>query len=215
MPQAVDYTLYLATDRDLLGARRLEDILEAVLAAGVTVVQLRDKHASGRELYELGTRVLAVTRRHGVPFIVNDRVDVMLAVDADGVHIGQDDAPLPQARRLARGKILGYSVHDLASLRQAEAAGADYVGVGPVFATATKQVTVPLLGLEGLEEIVRATRLPCVAIGGIGVASAAAVAATGVAGICVISAILGAPDPGAAARDLRAAFDQTRTQRVG
>ncbi len=206
----INYNLYLATDREMLGRRDLAEVVEEAIRNGVTVVQLREKHVSGRDFFGTGQRLLAVTRRYGVPLIINDRIDIMLALEADGVHIGRQDFPLPEARRMTRGRILGYSVNCLEHLLDAEAAGVDYVGVGPVFATGTKQDTGPVLGLEGLGRIVARAHLPCVAIGGIGEDNIASVARAGVVGCCVISAILAAHDGAAAARHLRQAFDENR-----
>ena len=202
-----DYTLYLATDRRMTGNRPLEEAVEEAVRNGVTIVQLREKNCASREFYEQGKRLLAVTRRHGIPLIINDRLDIMLALDADGVHVGQSDLPFDRVRALAAGKILGCSVNTLAQLRHAEACGADYIGIGPFAATGTKTDTAPPLGLSGTAEIVAAACVPCVAIGGINTANAAAVKATGVAGICVISAILGAADIAMATRELRGVLD--------
>ncbi len=207
----IDYTLYLATDPHLLAGRDLVAVVEAAIAGGVTMIQLRDKTAPARELYETGRRLLAVTRRLGVPLIVNDRLDLMLALDADGVHLGAGDLPWEIARKLAPGKLIGGSVNTLADLRRAEAAGLDHVGLGAFRATATKTDAPTALGLKGVRRLVAATRLPCVAIGGITAADAAELARTGVAGLCVISAILAAPDPAAAARELRQLFTAART----
>ncbi len=198
-----DYTLYLATDRDILGARSLDAAVEEAVRNGVTIVQLREKACSSGEFYAVGERLLKVTRRLGVPLIINDRLDLMLALDADGLHVGRGDLPLARARALAPGKILGYSAHSIADLRHAEACGADYVGIGPVFPTGTKADAAEPLGVAGVAAIAAAARIPCVAIGGINAANAAAVRASGVAGLCVVSAILGAADIGRAARELR------------
>ena len=202
----LDYTLYLATDRNLLQGRNLEDTVAIAIRHGVTLVQMREKSLSSREFYEAGRRLLQITRRCGVPLIINDRLDLMLALDADGVHLGRHDLPLPEARRLCPGKILGYSVNSAADLQYAEQHGADYAGLGPVFPTPTKADTDPALGLAGLADLVKKARIPCVAIGGINVTNAAAVTATGVAGICVISAILSQPDTAAATWELRQAL---------
>lgn len=211
MHELIDYTLYLATDRGMLppGMPLDEAVAEAV-RNGVTVVQVREKHADSQDFYRIAREVHRVCRAHGVPLIVNDRIDIMLAVDAEGVHVGRRDIPLAAARRLCRGRILGYSVNSLVDLRHAEAAGADYVGVGPAFATSTKSDTCPCLGVEGVRGLVAAADIPCVAIGGITAANAGSMAATGVAGIAAISAILGTPDIGAAARELRNAFEAPR-----
>ena len=197
-------TLYLATDPDLLRGRDLPAAVAAAIRGGVTIVQLRDKHADGGALYEAAMRLLAVTRPAGVPLIVNDRVDVMLASGADGVHVGASDLPLAEVRRLAGERIVGYSVNTPEDLALAVSCGADYIGIGPVFPTGTKPDARATLGLAGLRELATASPLPSVAIGGVSAANAASVLACGVAGVCVISAILGGDDVQAAARALRA-----------
>ncbi len=201
-----DYTLYLVTDRPLAGGRPLASVVAEAIEGGVTVVQLREKQAGGREFYEQALAVHAVTRRYGVPLIIDDRLDIMLAVGAEGIHVGSGDLPAERARALAPGKILGCSAGSMEELRRAEAAGADYIGVGPVFPTPTKADAGPALGLDGLRRLVAATPLPCVAIGGIHPENAGGVAAAGVAGIAVVSAVMGQPRPAEAARVLRAAF---------
>lgn len=205
----MNFALYLATDPHFLAGRNLEEVVGACIRHGVTAVQLRDKEASGKELFETGRRLLAVTRRLGVPLLINDRLDVALALDADGVHLGRSDLPLAAARRLlGPGKLLGASCHTVEHLREAAAAGADHAGIGPVFVTSTKPDAAPALGVEGLRTLVASTHLPCVAIGGIQAENVAAVAAAGVAGVCVISAILGAANPAAAAAEIRRRFDE-------
>ena len=199
--------LYLATDPDLARGRNLAALVEAAVAAGVTLVQLRDKHADGARLDDSACRLRAITRSLGVPLIINDRVDVMLAADADGVHIGANDLPLEHVRRLAAGRLVGYSVNTDDDLREAERHGADYIGVGPVFPTATKPDARPTMGLEGLRRFTAATALPAVAIGGISAANCAAAVQAGADGVCVISAILGQPDTAAAVRAFVQALD--------
>lgn len=198
--------LYLATDPGLARGRDLVLLVEEAVAAGVTLVQLRDKQADGQRLYELACRLRQVTRRLGVPLIVNDRVDVMLAADADGVHVGPTDLPLGRVRVLAAGRLVGYSVNRPEDLAVAERHGADYIGVGPVFATATKPDARDLLGLDGLRRLTASTSLPAVAIGGITPANGAAVVAAGAVGICAISAILGQDDVRAAVAAFRRAL---------
>lgn len=192
--------LYLATDPDLTAGRDLCGLVAQAVTAGVTVVQLRDKHASGLELYETACRLRAVTRRLGVPLIVNDRVDIMLAAGADGVHVGSADLPLAQVRALAPGRLVGYSVTGPADLVVAQRFGADYVGIGPVFPTATKPDASAALGIEGLRRLAASTDLPCVAIGGITPANSASVLEAGADGVCAISAILGQDDVAAAVK---------------
>jgi thiamine-phosphate pyrophosphorylase len=203
MNRSVDYSLYLATDDTLLAGRDVAAAVKAAVESGVSIVQLRLKNASSREFYEIGQRVHAVTSVLEVPLIINDRVDIMLALGAEGVHVGRGDLPLARVRALAGKRIVGYSVNTAEHLEEAMAAGVDYVGLGPVFATATKADTGPALGLAGVAELVAATELPCVAIGGIAAANMADVLTTGVAGCCVVSAILGQPDIGRATRELR------------
>lgn len=184
--------LYLATDPELGGNRDLPTLVEEAVAAGVTIVQLRDKKAEGGTLYATAARLRELTARLGVPLIINDRVDVMLAVEADGVHVGTNDLPLEHVRRLAGDRIVGYSVNTIADLRTAERYGADYIGIGPVFPTATKPDAHDVLGAEGLKTLLEHTRLPAVSIGGITPRNCSAVIEAGAVGVCAISAILGA-----------------------
>lgn len=200
-------SLYLATDRRYTDSRDLCDVVAACIANGVTAVQLREKDCSASDFCEMGRRLLAVTRGHGVPLIINDRVDIMLAIGADGVHVGRGDLPLREARRLAGDRILGYSVNSLAHLRFAESAGADYVGIGPAFATGTKTDTGGVLGPEGIRGIARCSSIPCVAIGGVHAGNVAELGAAGVDGVCVISGILAQSLPAAAAAELRRGID--------
>jgi len=204
MKPRIDYSLYLATGRAFLRGRDLAAVVEEAVAAGVTLVQLREKTAGAREFYEIGRRLHAVTRRLRVPLIINDRLDIALALDAEGIHVGQDDLPLERVRALAPGRIVGFSVQTVADAEFAARTGADYLGVGPVFTTATKADAGEALGLEGLRRVVAASSLPCVAIGGITPANAADALACGAAGCCVISALLGAPDLTAAVAAFRA-----------
>lgn len=210
----IDYTLYAITNRALLGSRSLGQTVEEVIEGGVTVVQLREKGASTVDLIRLCTELLRVTRPRGVPLIVNDRVDVMLATGADGVHVGPDDMPPEIARRLiGRGKILGVSAGTPAEAIAAASAGADYLGVGDVFGTRSKADAGEPIGLSGLRDVMQATTLPVVAIGGITPENAKALAPTGVAGIAVMRAIFGEPDVGAAVRRLRESFNQSCERR--
>lgn len=176
-----------------------------LMLGGASAVQVRMKHAPLREVASVCRAVRGVVR--GVPFIVNDRVDVALLVGADGVHLGQDDLPLADARRLAPDLLVGVSTHDLAQALAAAAEKPDYLGFGPVFATGTKEDPDPVQGVLALAEVVRAVApIPVVAIGGVTVASAAELAAAGAAGAAAIGAVNGAPDPTAAARAIANAF---------
>ena len=209
----MDWAVYLITDRRSAGARSLPDIVRAAIAGGVTAVQLREKEASTREMIEMGRVLLAITRAAGVPLIVNDRVDVALALNADGVHVGQADMPAALARRLiGSDRILGVSAATVAEAEQAVRDSADYLGVGDVYGTPSKPDAGPPIGLEGLAAVARAVRVPVVAIGGITPENAAATISAGAVGVAVISAIVGAPDPLAAARQLREVVDRQRRQ---
>jgi thiamine-phosphate pyrophosphorylase len=208
--------VYVVTDRRLQAGRSEVEVVAAAIAGGATAVQLRGKELTGRELVEVGRALRELTRRAGVLFLVNDRVDVALAVDADGAHVGQDDLPAAVARRLlGPGRILGVSAATPEEARAAEAAGADYLGVGSVFATATKADAGAPIGPAGLRAVVGATRLPVVAIGGITADNAVDVMAAGAAGVAVISAVVGAEDVTAAARRLAASVEAGHARRGG
>lgn len=208
-----DLTLYLVAGSDAVGARSLVEVIEAAVRGGVTLVQLREKAMPDAAMIALAREVRNVLQPHGVPLIINDRVGVALAAGADGVHLGVEDVGAAQARaRLGPERILGVSAGTPEEAALVDPALADYVGVGSVFATATKPDAGPPIGIEGLVDLKTRIPLPVVAIGGIGAAQAEAVMATGVAGIAVVSAICGALDPEAAARELRAAIAVGRAQ---
>lgn len=206
----LDLSLYLVIGRGDCAGRPLLEVVEQAVAGGVTMVQLREKEAPTPRVAELGRSLVALLRPLGVPLIVNDDLEAALSCDADGLHVGQDDLAAAMARsRLPAGKLLGLSVGDAAEARSADPALVDYVGLGPVFATPTKADAGRPLGLEGLTALRRqVTALPAVAIGGIKQENAAAVMGTGVQGIAVVSAIAGAVDPAAAARELRRAIGE-------
>lgn len=208
----MDLSLYLATDAAVAGRRSLCDLVAAAIDGGVTVVQLRHKTADGAELHRLGRQLLALTRPRGIPLIVNDRVDIMLALDAEGVHVGPGDLPLHAVRRLAGAKIVGTSVNNLPDLQRAVREGADYIGIGPAFRTSTKQDARGNLGPEGVGHLAAQAPMPAVAIGGINRGNVARLAGCDLAGVCVISAILAAQDPEAAARELRQTWDAAATE---
>lgn len=204
---AVDYSLYLVADADYAAGRDLAALVGAAVAGGVTVVQLRAKSLAGRALVELGYALRRALAATGVPLVVNDRVDVAIACGAAGVHLGQEDLPVRLARALLGPEgTVGVSVNTPEEARRAEAEGADYVGAGPAFATATKATDLPVLGPEGIGRIKGAVRIPVVAIGGIGPENVAGLARAGADGIAVVSAVLGAPDARLAAEALRRAF---------
>lgn len=196
--------LYLVTDRPLSLGRDIAWVVEASVRGGATMVQLREKEIDTREFIALARRLQPILRAAGVPLIINDRVDVALAVDADGVHIGQSDMPYEIARRLlGPDKIIGLSVENMDEVLEANSLDVDYIGVSPVYSTATKTDTAPPFGLDGLKRAVELSAHPTVAIGGMNARTAADALATGVDGIAVVSAICSAPDPREAARYLR------------
>ncbi|MDJ0943078.1 MAG: thiamine phosphate synthase [Kiloniellales bacterium] len=211
MAKAFDLTLYLVIGPDDVPGREVEAVTAAAVAGGVTLVQLRDKTAPDAELAALARRLQAVLAPRGLPLIVNDRIEVAREVGAAGVHLGVDDRPAAEARAaLGPEAIVGVSAGTFEEADLVDPAVVDYVGSGAVYATATKADAGAAIGLEGLDALRGRLALPMVAIGGIGLATAEAVAATGVEGIAVVSAICGAADPEAAARDLRAAVERGR-----
>lgn len=199
--------LYLVTDSSMLRGRSMQEVVLAAVAGGVTMVQLREKEASTRDFVELARALKDVLRDKQVPLLINDRIDVALAVDADGVHIGQSDMPYDVARKmLGPNKIIGLSVENHQQVVDANGLDCDYIGVSPVFATPTKTDTATPFGLDGLREAVRTSIHPSVAIGGMNLQTAASVMACGTDGIAVVSAIMGADNPEQAARKLRASM---------
>lgn len=206
MKRDVDYSLYLCTDRALMSAPTVEQCVEQAVKGGCTVVQLREKDCSSREFYELALRVKAVTGRHSVPLIINDRVDIALAADADGVHVGQSDLPAAAIRRIiGQDKILGVSASSLEEAVKAQEEGADYIGVGAMFSTATK-TDAKLVTMEELIKIRAAVTVPIVVIGGINQETAPLFKGTGINGLAVVSAIVAQPDIEGAARGMRSLF---------
>jgi thiamine-phosphate pyrophosphorylase len=199
------WRLYVITDERLGRGRSHLRIAEAAILGGADVLQLRDKEASSGRLYRAALELRKITREAKVPFIVNDRLDVALAADADGVHVGQEDLPASVARRiLGPGKILGVSAETVEEAIRAEEDGADYLGVGPVFeARGTKADAGEPVGLELVEQIRRRCRLPIVAIGGINAENARKVREAGADAVAVISAIVAADDIAQAARQLK------------
>lgn len=197
------------TDRRLARGRPVCDVVRRALEAGARSIQLRNKGDSPRELLSVGRDLRIMTRECGALLFVNDRVDLALALEADGVHVGPHDLPVADVRRIAPGGFLiGRSADEPEVARRAVDDGADYIGCGTVWATATKADAGAVIGLEGLAAVVRAVGVPVVAIGGITVARASEVARTGAAGVAVVGAVMAAEDPGAAVRDLLAAMGE-------
>ncbi|MFT5697512.1 MAG: thiamine-phosphate pyrophosphorylase [Desulforhopalus sp.] len=201
-----DYSLYLVTDRALSLGRSLTEIVTEAVAGGVSCVQLREKNCFTRKFVEEGFLLQKLLKPKNIPLIINDRVDVAMVIGASGVHLGQDDMRLVDARRiLGPDCIIGISVESVQDAVQAAADGADYLGVSPVFATPTKTDTAPPLGLEGLRAIRRVVDIPLVAIGGINTYNCASVMAAGADGLAVVSALMSARSPKAAAINIRRA----------
>ena len=212
MTRRFDPTLYLVTDPELALGRRLTDVVGAAVRGGVTLVQLRDKHAGGRALLETARALKSVLDPLGVPLLINDRVDVAHAAGA-GCHVGQSDLPAAAARAiLGPDAILGVSLDDPEQARAVDPAQVDYVAHGPFAATATKADAGGPVGAEGLAAARRLTGLPLIAIGGIDARNAAAAIRAGAAGVAVVSAIMAAADPAAASRELRAVIDAARAE---
>jgi thiamine-phosphate pyrophosphorylase len=207
---AVDYALYLVTDRAILGDRDLLTAVEQALQGGVTMLQLREKTASSRDFYQLAVKMRELAAAYQVPLIINDRLDIALAADAGGLHVGQDDLPITVARRiLGPGKILGYSVSTVEEAVYGEQNGADYLGAGPVYATGSKDDAGRPIGIDVLRRIKQGVAIPVVGIGGIGEVNILDVKRAGADGASVISAIMGSGDPKRAAGALAAAWRQS------
>lgn len=187
----LDLSLYLVTDRSLTLGRSLEYVVEEAVKGGVTIVQLREKNCSTMEFYKQAVTLKACLRPYNVPLIINDRLDIALACDAEGLHIGNNDMPYAVARKLlGENKIIGLSVESMQDAIDANAWDVDYIGISPVFDTPTKTDTAQALGLEGVREISRISHHPCVGIGGINYTNAKEVIDAGANGICIVSAIM-------------------------
>lgn len=199
--QTIDYSLLLVTDH-CENAATFCSTIESAVQSGATMVQLREKTAGSRDFYELALQVMQITQRYKLPLIINDRLDIALAVGADGVHVGQEDLPVAVVRRLlGPDKIVGATAATVADALRAEAEGADYIGSGAVFPTATKPGK-PVLPLTVLTQIKQAVKLPVVAIGGITASNLVELKSTGVDGIAVVSAIMNSDDPAAATKEI-------------
>ncbi|MCX5495463.1 thiamine phosphate synthase [Kaistia dalseonensis] len=200
MARPFDLSLYLVTDEGLAGPRGVVETVRAAIEGGVTLVQLRDPHNKTRHLIETATALLQLLKPRGIPLIINDRVDVCLAIDADGVHVGQSDMPASMVRGLiGPDRILGLSVSTFPELEASDVAYADYLGVGPIFATATKPNAAAPIGFDGLAAMVAASPKPVVAIGGVKADHVEPTLGAGADGLAIVSAIMAADDPAAAA----------------
>lgn len=206
--------LYLVTDRKLCGDRPLEDVILLALQGGVSCIQLREKDVSTRFFIEEARKIKTLMALYEIPLIINDRLDIALAVKTHGVHIGQEDMPYEEARKLMGPKaIIGLSVETWDDVVRAQDLDVDYLGVSPVFATPTKTDTKSVWGLEGLSRIRTYSRHPLVAIGGLNATNAADVIMAGADCIAVVSAICAAPDPLKATRELSEIVQKTLEKR--
>jgi len=206
-----DWDVYLVTQESLSAGRSTRDVVEAAIAGGVDVVQLREKDLNARERYHLGRKLRTLTHEAGVPLVVNDRVDLAQAIDADGVHLGDDDLPISVARDiLGADAVVGRSVSFVEDAVAAERAGADYLGVGAVYATGSKDDIDDdeyAIGPERVADIAAAVDIPVVGIGGVDADNAGPVVEAGADGVAVITAITRADDPEAATRELGAVVE--------
>ena len=198
-----DPSLYFITDSTNYTEEEFLDRVEQALQGGVTILQLREKNRSTREYMQLAEKVHAIARRNSVPLIIDDRVDVALAIDAEGVHVGADDIPIATARKLmGNDKIVGATAKTVPWAKKAFEQGADYLGVGAIYPTTTKVKTV-LTSVDTLKEIVKAVPIPVNAIGGLNKDNINILENTGIAGVCVVSAIMKADNPQTAAKEIK------------
>ena len=204
MKPTIDYTLYLVTDRDLMSTDTLEDAVEAACKGGVTLVQLREKHASREEFTKLARSIKQVCDTYGVPLIINDEPEIAAEVGAAGVHVGQEDLEASRVREIVGADaIIGVSAHNAEEALAAQAAGADYLGVGALVPTATKP-DADIVSHDELKEIIKSVDIPVVAIGGVNESTIPDLSGIGLAGYSIVSAIIAKPDIEQAAHDLRA-----------
>ena len=214
MKKIPDFRLYLVTDQGLSLGRPLEWVVEAAIRGGVTAVQLREKSCPIPEHVDIARRIQKVLQPSGVPLIINDRADVVLAVGAAGVHLGQGDMSLGEARKLlGADAIIGLSVETPEQAAAADHLDVDYLGISPIFPTPTKTDLTAAWGIQGLRRLRSRSRHRLIAIGGINSSNAAEVMEAGADGIAVVSAICSAPDPEPAARELRVIVDRLRNRR--
>ncbi len=203
MRRDFDLSLYLVTDRVLSMGRSLSEIVEKAVSGGATIVQLREKDTETRDFLNLAKRLKEILRRSNIPLIINDRMDIALASGADGIHVGQSDMPVCEIRKyLGKDVLIGLSVESFEDAEKANRLDIDYIGISPVYTTATKKELSTGLGLTGVSEISEISRFPSVGIGGINMENTADIIRAGADGIAVVSAICSAPDPEKAASEL-------------
>ena len=198
----INYNLYLVTDRTILGSKDLCNSIEQAIQGGTSIIQLREKNITSIEFYNIAKEVKKITSKYNVPLIINDRLDIALAVDADGIHIGPEDLPVKVVRKImGEDKIIGASTCNIKEALEAKEAGADYLGVGAIFPTKTKKNTEDV-SIEDLKNIKASVNIPVVAIGGINEKNASIVMEAKIDGIAVVSAILNKSDIFESAKNL-------------
>ncbi|MGB5989838.1 MAG: thiamine phosphate synthase [Marinifilaceae bacterium] len=206
-----DLSLYLVTDRDLSMGRSLEEIVEEAVKGGITMLQLREKNTSTADFYKIACSLKNLLKGHNIPLIINDRLDIAIASDADGLHIGQSDMPYSVVRKiLGKDKIIGLSVETIEQAREANELDVDYIGLSPVFSTNTKTDINTPLELEGIREIASFTKHKTVAIGGINTQNTRDIIKNGADGIAVVSAIISQDNPRMAAAELKKIIKEAR-----
>jgi thiamine-phosphate pyrophosphorylase len=209
----LDWRLCFIADSEAAAGRDLPQLVAAAVEGGATIIQLRGKHLTSRAFLDLGLKAARFLRSKKIPLIINDRVEIALACEADGVHLGQDDMPLLYARKLlGKDRMIGISVATPVEAEAAEKGGADYIGAGPVFSTSSKRDLGPLLGLEGLRAIRQKVKIPILAIGGISSANVSDVISAGADGVAVISAIASAANPKTAATELIESIEKLKNR---
>jgi thiamine-phosphate pyrophosphorylase len=207
----VDFTLYVITTEVPDLKRNHVDVAEAAIEGGATIIQYRAKNKSSFQLYREAREIKILCEKKGVPFVVNDRVDIALAVGANGVHLGQEDLPIEKAREIFPGGLIGASVRSVKEALEAEKRGADYLGAGPIFPTFSKDDAGEAIGIQGLREICTAANLPVVAIGGINVQNVKDVIISGATGVAVISAVALAEEMVKATRLLKTLIEEMKS----
>lgn len=207
------FELYLITDEKLCFGKPLEEVVEQAVMGGVTAVQLREKDLNTRDFIQRAVHLKKILSVYHVPLIINDRIDVALAVGADGIHVGQYDMPYEYFKKIIPDQMIrGLSVETLAQASEAEKYKLDYLSVSPVFLTSTKTELIKEWGIEGLRELAATTRHPLVAIGGINSSNAADIIRAGATGVAVVSAICSALDPLIASRELKSVIEKTKKE---
>lgn len=199
----IDYSLYFITDRNIMSAKSVDEAVLLAIEGGAGIVQLREKNISDREFYETALRIKEITKKSGVPLIINDRADIAAAADCSGVHIGREDMPVEAVRKIiGHDKIIGVSARTAADAAKAEEDGADYIGAGAVFLTATKSDAKPI-SIKELSEIKKRVNIPVVAIGGINEENVLKLKGSGIDGAAVVSAIIAKSDIKGAAKEMK------------